>query len=65
MTAQEMTEIPIAQHARALFDRFGAKAVAIAARCQRMSEQKGEHGNAQVWRRVHLALAEMRGPAQS
>jgi hypothetical protein len=52
----------IHDYARQLMSLHGDKARAIAAQRALDSEKRGEHHEAEDWRRIHDAIAEMRGP---
>jgi hypothetical protein len=52
----------IHDYARQLLDLHGDKARAVAARKAVESEKQGQHHDAEDWRRICDALAEMRGP---
>ncbi len=60
-----MDAIQTTQYARALMQARGSKAIADAAQRMRENEAKGNTAEAENWRRIRLALAEMRGPHQS
>lgn len=60
MENQNVRETAIAPYAHILFKEFGRKAIAIAAQRHRTAEEKGEFDRADIWRRVRLALGEMR-----
>ena len=51
--------------ARHLFEAYGAKAIAEAARKAASFEESGDGEQAQFWRRVQGVVLEMRGPRQS
>jgi hypothetical protein len=53
------------QYARALLSSYGDKAHAIAARRMRDSDAAGHRQEAENWKRIRLAIAEMRGPCQA
>lgn len=57
-----MQAVEIHDHARKLFESMGPKAIAEAAKRAREFEERGEKSEAQDWRRIEAALAEMRGP---
>lgn len=65
MKEREMRQLAVADYARQLFDRFGRRASAIAAKRSQEFELKGEQEKVHDWRRIQLALAEIRGPAES
>ena len=52
----------IHDYARQLVGLHGDKARAIAAQKAVESDKRGEHREAEDWRRIRDALAEMRGP---
>ena len=52
----------IHDYARQLLGLHGDKAHAIAAQKAVESDKRGEHREAEDWRRIRDALAEMRGP---
>ena len=52
----------IHDYARQLLGLHGDKARAIAAQKALESDKRGEHREAEDWRRIRDALAEMRGP---
>jgi hypothetical protein len=56
----QMSEIH--DYARQLLSLHGDKARAVAAQRALDSEKRGEHQEAEDWRRIRDALAEMRGP---
>ena len=56
----QMSEIH--DYARQLLSLHGDKARAVAAQKALESEKRGEHQEAEDWRRIRDALAEMRGP---
>ena len=60
-----MKEMEIATYARRLFAERGAKAIAFAAQQLRAAEQKHDSDDADTWRRVEIALKEMRGPRET
>jgi len=60
-----MEQIDIANYARQLFEQHGAKAIALAAQRMRDAEEKGNGDDASKWRRIELALTEMRGPRET
>ena len=60
-----MKEIDIANYARRLFEEHGAKAIAFAAQRLRGAEDKHDPTEADTWRRVEMALKEMRGPRET
>ena len=53
------------QYARALLASHGAKAAVIAARRMQASNAAGQCREAENWRRIRLAIAEMHGPRQT
>ena len=60
-----MHEIEIANYARRLFAEHGAGAIAIAAQRLRDAQDKRDDQDADTWRRVEIALMEMRGPRET
>ncbi|WP_397542692.1 hypothetical protein [Roseovarius salis] len=52
------------QYARALLNSHGARAHVEAARRMRECEQTGRRKEAEDWKRIRLAISEMRGPHQ-
>jgi hypothetical protein len=60
-----MKEIDIANYARRLFEERGAKAIAFAAQQMRSAEEKKDSADADKWRRIEIALKEMRGPRET
>ena len=52
----------IHDYARQLLGLHGDKARAIAAQKALETDKRGEHREAEDWRRIRDALAEMRGP---
>ena len=57
-----MQVFDIHDYARQLLGLHGDKARAIAAQKAVESDKRGEHQEAEDWRRIRDALAEMRGP---
>jgi hypothetical protein len=57
-----MNAVEIHDHARKLYGAQGAKAIADAAEMIRRYEQNGDKRLADDWRRIKLALQELRGP---
>ena len=55
----------IQEYARQLMEAHGDKAVAEAAQKAAAFEKAGEKDQAQTWRRIELALKQMRGPSQT
>ena len=53
------------EYARALLASYGSDAPVIAARRMRESDEAGQRQEAENWKRIRLAIAEMRGPRQS
>ncbi|SDO13251.1 hypothetical protein SAMN05216196_103495 [Lutimaribacter pacificus] len=60
-----MDTMQTTQYARALMQARGPRAIAEAARRMRESEDKGDRDEADNWRRIRLAMLELRGPHQS
>lgn len=60
-----MDAMRTAQYARALLQAKGPAAMAEAARRMRENERKGNRTEAENWKRIRLAMSEMRGPRQS
>ncbi|MEQ9258389.1 MAG: hypothetical protein RIG84_04760 [Roseovarius sp.] len=56
--------IQATQHARALLDARGAKALAEASQKMKDCEEAGQTEEAENWRKIRMALSEMRGPHQ-
>ena len=56
----QMSEVH--DYARQLLGVYGDKARAMAAQKAVESEKRGQHHEAEDWRRIRDALAEMRGP---
>ena len=59
----EMTKI--AEYARALYDAHGDKAEAEAARKAKQFEEAGDTEQAETWRSVRAAIAQLRGAHES
>jgi len=55
----------IQEHARRLYDAHGDKAEYEAAQKARSHEEKGEHEQAETWRKVRESISRMRGPHES
>lgn len=55
----------ITEYARALYDAHGDKAEVEAARKAKESEDAGDTAQAETWRAVRRAIAEIRGPHES
>ena len=53
------------EYARALLASYGSHAPVIAARRMQASNAAGQCREAENWRRIRLAIAEMRGPRQT
>lgn len=60
-----MQETEIHSYARQLLDAHGDKAVAEAAQKARSFEQQGNADEAKTWRRIEVAIKEMRGSHNS
>ena len=60
-----MDAIKSTQFARALLSSHGDKAEAEVARKMRRCEETGKHREAADWRKVRMAISEMRGPRQA
>jgi len=60
-----MHQVEIANYARQLFEQHGPKAIALAAQRMRGAEEKGDSEDAAKWRRIEIALTEMRGPRET
>ena len=60
-----MNEVDIVNYAQRLYAEHGAKAIAIAAQRLRNAQDKHDEADADTWRRVELALKEMRGPRET
>ena len=56
----DMTDI--VTHARAMYDRAGPRAIAIAAQKTRDCEAAGKRAEAEDWRRIRACLMERAGP---
>mgnify|MGYP007073217905 CR=1 FL=1 len=59
-----MDAIKTTEYARALLTSHGAKAEVEAARKMRECEDSGRTGEAEDWRKIRMAISEMRGPHQ-
>jgi len=59
-----MDAIRTTEYARALLNSHGAKAHVEAARRMRECEQAGKTDEARDWKKIRIALSEMRGPHQ-
>lgn len=57
-----MLAVEIQDYARRLMEAQGPKAIADAAQKARAFEEQGQDEQATTWRRIELALLEMRGP---
>lgn len=60
-----MQATEIQQHARKLYETFGAKAIAEAAQKAAMLENQNDADAARNWRRIEQALRQMHGPHAS
>jgi len=60
-----MDAIKTTEYARALLNSHGDKAHAEVARRMRECEDAGRTDEAEDWKRIRLAISEMRGPNQS
>ena len=60
-----MQEVEIREYAQQLFDRYGDKAVVIAANKARAFAEKGDDKESASWRHIETTLKLMRGPSQS
>ena len=60
-----MEQIDIANYARQLFEQQGPRAIAVAAQRMRDAQEKGDDKEASKWRRIEIALTEMRGPRET
>lgn len=60
-----MNAVEIQAHARKLYEAHGTKALAEAAQMVRDLEQRGDKKLVDDWRRIQLALQQMRGPSVS
>jgi len=58
-----MMQIAVTNYARQLVDQYGSRALIIAGQRRRMHEEKGEHDKAALWRRIRVAVEQMRGAA--
>lgn len=59
-----MDAIRTTEYARALLNSHGARAHVEAARRMRKSEQSGKTQEARDWKRIRMAISELRGPHQ-
>lgn len=59
-----MDAIRTTEYARALFSAHGGRAQAEAARRMRESADAGRGDEAEDWKKIRLAVSEMRGPRQ-
>ncbi|WP_101065727.1 hypothetical protein [Roseovarius salinarum] len=59
-----MDAIKTTEHARALLSAHGGKAEAEAAHRMQQCAQAGRTAEAENWRKIRLAVSEMRGPRQ-
>lgn len=59
-----MDAIKTTEYARALLSAHGDKAAAEAARKMRACQDAGRTDEAEDWKRIRLAISEMRGPHQ-
>jgi hypothetical protein len=57
-----MLAVEIQDYARRLMEAQGPKAIAEAAQKARAFEEQGQNEQATTWRRIELAMLEMRGP---
>lgn len=57
-----MLAVEIQDYARRLMEAQGPKAIAEAAQKARSFEEQGQDEQAMTWRRIELAMLEMRGP---
>ncbi|MBA2126903.1 hypothetical protein DLM45_11830 [Hyphomicrobium methylovorum] len=60
-----MNAVEIQAHARQLFEAHGAKALAEAAQMVRKVEESGDKRLVDDWRRIQVALTQLRGPGVS
>ena len=60
-----MNAVEIQAHARKLYEAHGTKALAEAAQMVRDLEQRGDKKLVDDWRRIQLALQQIRGPSVS
>ena len=60
-----MNAVEIQAHARQLFEAHGAKALAEAAQMVRKVEESGDKRLVDDWRRIQVALTQLRGPSVS
>ena len=60
-----MREMEIRDVAQQLLQAHGHKAIVEAAQKSHASEEQGHHEGAKTWKRVEVALRNMRGPRQS
>ncbi len=59
-----MDAMQTTQYARALLNAHGDKAAVEAARRMRACEEAGKPEEAEDWKKIRLAISEMRGPNQ-
>lgn len=60
-----MDAIQTTQYARALLHAHGGKAELEAAQKMRRCEDQGKHDEAKDWKRIRMAISQLRGPRQS
>lgn len=60
-----MLAVEIQEHARAMREAYGDKAVAEAAQKAKAFERQGDKEQAETWRRIEAALQQMLGPHAS
>jgi hypothetical protein len=60
-----MQAVDVQDYARQLLEAHGFAAIAEAAQRANMFEQQGDKEQAQTWRRIEVALLQMRGPHAS
>ncbi len=60
-----MDAVNVTEYARALLDAHGGRAEAEAARRMQQARATGRSEEAENWKRIRLAISEMRGPHQA
>jgi hypothetical protein len=60
-----MQEIEIREYAQQLSEKYGDKAIVVAANKARAFAEKGNSKEGATWRHIEAALKLMRGPNQS
>jgi hypothetical protein len=64
-TRPSMQEIEIREYAQQLLERYGDKAIVIAANKAKVFAEKGDSKESATWRHIEAALKLVRGPNQS